>query len=318
MEAMSTVGNESGGGRRRPGGAARGARAPPGHRAGVDGGARLPDRGRAGGRVRPALGRHAHVGADRRALARGRRGRRDGERRRGPAVRRRPAVPRGHAGEDLRGVRGDGRRRRADRRRPRDLGRRRRAAAGGDRRRLADRPERRLRHLGRAPARVQLPRQDPPGRGRELRDPDDAPEAVHRADGRPVRPLPGGGRPAPVAPRAHPLQGDRARPPHARDAGLLPRRPVPRERHDRRGQAGAGAAGRAARRAPRLRLRHRAGAGRREPLRELRARRAPLRRARRGRRGAAAARHRGARRRDAVGGARGPAADRRAHPARRA
>ena len=71
MEAMSTVGNERlaavvG---RRPVGAARGARAPPGHRAGVDGGARLPDRGRARGRVRAAVGRHAHVGADRRALA---------------------------------------------------------------------------------------------------------------------------------------------------------------------------------------------------------------------------------------------------------
>ena len=61
---------------------------------------------------------------------------------------------------------------------------RRRAAAGGDRRRLADRPRRRLRHLGRAPAGVQLPRQDPPRRRRELRDPDDAPEAVHRADRR--------------------------------------------------------------------------------------------------------------------------------------
>ena len=135
------------------------------------------------------------------------------------------------------------------------------------------------------------------------------------------RPLPGGGRPASVATRAHPLQGDRARAPAAGHAGLLPRRPVPRERHHRRGQAGA----RAARCEPDaashlgLRLRHRACApagvsrfascslgGRRfaalvegdvvRPLRDI----AEL-----------GARH-------AVGGARRPAADRRARAARRA
>ena len=61
------------------------------------------------------------------------------------------------AGEDLRGLRGDGRRRRAVRPRHRHLDRRQAAARRG-RRRLADRPERRLRHLGRAPAGVQLPR----------------------------------------------------------------------------------------------------------------------------------------------------------------
>ncbi len=82
--------------------------------------------------------------------------RRDGERRRGAALRRRPAVARG-AGEGLRGLRGHGRRRRPLRARLRDLDRRHAAARRGHRH-LADRPERRLRHLGRAPAGVQLPR----------------------------------------------------------------------------------------------------------------------------------------------------------------
>ena len=94
------------------------------------------------------------------ALSHARRRRRDGERRRGPAVRRGPAGPRGQPGEDLRGVRGDGRRRRAADRRHGHLDGRRPAARRG-RRRLADRPGRRLRHLGRAPARDELPRQDP-------------------------------------------------------------------------------------------------------------------------------------------------------------
>ena len=67
-----------------------------------------------------------------------------------------------------------------------------------------------------------------------VRVPDHGPEAVHGADRRAGRPLPRRGRPAPVAPGAHPLQGDRRRPRAARHAGLLPRRPVPRERHDRR------------------------------------------------------------------------------------
>ena len=46
----------------------------------------LPDRGRPRGRVRPALGRDAHVGADRRACRTAATRRRDGERRRGPAL----------------------------------------------------------------------------------------------------------------------------------------------------------------------------------------------------------------------------------------
>ena len=113
VHAMSRI-DEVGGGR--PRGDPRRAREAPGDRAGVARGARVPDRGRARRRVHPALRRDAHVGADRRHVARRRR-RRDGERRRGPAVRRRPAVAR-DAGAGLRGLRGDGRRRRAVR--PRD------------------------------------------------------------------------------------------------------------------------------------------------------------------------------------------------------
>ena len=45
-------------------------------------------------------------------------------------------------------------------------------------------------------------------RGRRLRVPDDAAQALHGADRRADRPLPRGGRPAPVAAGAHPLQGD--------------------------------------------------------------------------------------------------------------
>ena len=75
----------------------------------------------------------------------------------------------------------------------------------------------------------------------------------------PVGALPGGGRPAPVAAGAHPLQGHGAGPPAARHAGVLPGRPVPGERHHRRGQAGARAAGRAGERPPHVHVRHRAG-----------------------------------------------------------
>ena len=64
---------------------------------------------------------------------------------------------------------------------------------------------------------------------------------------RPRRPLPRGGRPASLAPGPHPLQGHGARAPPADHAGLLPRRPLPRERHHRRGQAGARATGRSRR-----------------------------------------------------------------------
>ena len=97
--------------------------------------------------------------------------------------------------------------------------------------------------------------------GRQLRVPDDAAEAVHGADHRPGGAVPGGGRPASVAARAHPLQGHRAGPPDTRDAGVLPGRPVPGQRHDRRGEAGARAARREGRRPPHVRLRHHAGTG---------------------------------------------------------
>ena len=112
--------------------------------------------------------------------------------------------------------------------------------------------------------------------GRRLRVPDDAAEALHGADRRAGGALPGGGRPASVAAGAHPLQGRRAGPRAAGHAGVLPRRPLPGERHHRRGQAGARAAGRARGRPPGLPfdivLRPAA-----EPLRELRAGRPPLR-----------------------------------------
>ena len=62
-----------------------------------------------------------------------------------------------------------------------------------------------------------------------------------------------------MAARAHPLQGHGARAPEAGDAGVLPGRPVPGERHHRRGQAGARAAGRAGERPPHVHVRHRAG-----------------------------------------------------------
>ena len=139
---------------------------------------------------------------------------------------------------------------------------RRDAAARGGHRHLADGAFRRLRHLGRAPARVQLPRAlEGRGVGRRLRVPDDAAEAVHGADQGAGGPVSGGGRPAPVAAGAHPLQGRRAGPRAAGHAGVLPGRPVPGERHHRRGQAGSGSAGRARGRPPGLPVRHRPAAG---------------------------------------------------------
>src|SRR4051794_33998630 len=245
--------------RRRGGCAARGAREASGDRGRVARRVALSHRHRARGRVRPPLRRHPHVGARRRADAHRRR-RRDAERGRGPALRRRPAVA-GEAGAGLRRLRRDRRRRRPVRPRLGAVGRR-DAAAGGGHRHLADRAVGGLRHLGRAPARVQLPRALE-GRvgGRGLRVPDDAAEALHGADRGAGRAVSGGGRPAPVAAGAHPLQGRRAGSRAAGHAGVLPRRSVPRERHDRRGQAGSGPAGRAGGRPPGLPVRHRAAAG---------------------------------------------------------
>ena len=174
-----------GGGAGRPGRDPRGARAPPGDRAGVVRGARVPDRGRAADefvllsdvtRTSVLIDALTHGGDESGATAS------DVE---GPMYTDRAAVP----DEDLRGVRGDlARRRRPVRARDRDLDRGRPAARGG-RRRVADRPVRRLRRLGRAPAGGQLPRPHPRRGGRVVRVRDHAPEALHGADRRARRAL---------------------------------------------------------------------------------------------------------------------------------
>ena len=109
-------------------------------------------------------------------------------------------------------------------------------------------PERRLRHLGRAPAGVQLPRalSAPSAEARyEFQTMLPKPYTVP-TDGPVGRYLEAVGQ-HPWRPAHIHFKVTAPRPPAARDAGLLPRRPVPGERHDRRGQARAGAAGRAPR-----------------------------------------------------------------------
>ena len=120
----------------------------------------LPHRRGPGGRVRPALRRHAHVGADRRACRTTADADATASDVEGPLYVEDPPWREAPVKiyEDYEGMR---RRRGAVRPRRGDLDRRHAAARRGDRH-LADRPERRLRHLGRAPARVQLPRPLPP------------------------------------------------------------------------------------------------------------------------------------------------------------